>query len=88
MAATLLEEETKRDSLAKVIELAGTKCAELAGVNETLEDTLSQLQPLVNEYREKLKQSKHITRYIDRHGCSQLSCNLNLSHVKSLEKVD
>ena len=65
MTATLLEEESKRDSLAKVIELAGAKCAELAGVNETLEELLSQLQPLVDECREKMKPSQHITRSIN-----------------------
>ena len=65
MTATLLEEETKRDSLAKVIELAGAKCAELAGVNETLEELLSQLQPLVDECVEKMKPSEHITRSVN-----------------------
>ena len=64
MATTLMEEETKRDSLAKVIELAEAKCAELAGVNETLEELLSQLQPLVDDCREKMKPSQHITRYV------------------------
>ena len=64
MATTLLEEEAKRDSLAKVIELAGGKCAELAGVNETLEGLLSQLQPLVDDCQEKMKPSPHIIRYM------------------------
>ena len=64
MAATLLEEETKRDSLAKVIELAEAKCAELAGVNETLEELLSQLQPLVEKCMEKMKPSEQISRSV------------------------
>lgn len=64
MTANLLEEETKRDSLAKVIELAGAKCAELAGVNETLEELLSQLRPLVDECQETMKPSQHISRSV------------------------
>lgn len=64
MAATLLEEETKRDSLAKVIELADAKCVELAGVSETIEELLSQLQPLVDECVEKMKPSEQITRSV------------------------
>ena len=65
MAATLLEEETKRDSLANVIELAEAKYAELAGVNETIEELLSQLCPLVDECMEKMKPSEEITRYVN-----------------------
>lgn len=71
MAATLLEEETKRDSLANVIELAEAKCAELAGVNETLEELLSQLQPLVVECTEKLKPSERISRSVRSSHASQ-----------------
>ena len=62
MAATLLEEENKRDSLAKVIDLAGTKTAELASVGDSLEKLLSQLQPLVDDCQSKMKPSEHITK--------------------------
>lgn len=62
MATTLLEEESKRDSLAKVIDLAGTKSAELASVGESLEKLLSQLQPLVDDCQSKMKPSEHITK--------------------------
>ena len=64
MAATLMEEENKRDSLAKVIDSAGLKCAELAGVGETVEELLSQLQPLVDNCRSQLKPSEHIKRWV------------------------
>ena len=73
MAATLMEEESKRDSVAKVIEQAGAKCAEMAGVGETVEEMLSQLQPLVDECHRRLKPSEHITRWVWSHilvrGC-------------------
>lgn len=62
MATTIMEEECKRDSLAKVIDLAGAKCADLAGVGETLEQLLSQLQPLIEECKSKMKPSELITR--------------------------
>lgn len=62
MAAALLEEENKRDSLAKVIDLAGTKIAELASVGESLEKLLSQLQPLVDDCQSRMKPSEHIIK--------------------------
>ena len=62
MAASLLEEENKRDSLAKVIDQAGAKSAELAGVGESLDKLLSQLQPLVDDCQSKMKSSEHITK--------------------------
>ena len=62
MTAKLVEEEGKRDSMAKVIQVAETKCAELANADETLEDLLSQLQPLVTNCRSKLKPSNHTER--------------------------
>ena len=62
MAATLLEEENKRDSLVKVIDIAGTKSAELASVGESLEKLLSQLQPLVDDCQSRMKPSEHIIK--------------------------
>ena len=62
MAATLEEEESKRDSVARVIEQAGEKCAEMAGVGETVEELLGQLQPLLDDCHGKMKPSEHITR--------------------------
>ena len=59
MTAKLVEEEGRRDSMAKVIQVAETKCAELASADETLEDLLSQLQPLVSNCQSKLKPSSH-----------------------------
>lgn len=64
MAAALMEEEAKRDSIAKVIQMAQSKCAELAGVDESLEELLSQLQLLATECLEKMKPSKHIIQWV------------------------
>lgn len=58
-----MEEEGKRDSIAKVIEVAEAKCTELASVDETLEELLSQLQPLVVDCQSQLKPSNQVKRY-------------------------